>query len=99
LSVRTKAEQETILRWDQEERAADLWTSYAPDARRWKKAGYDVHVYTADREGQATSWSARVPVDVIRWRRMQGGEVFRRKGHRKGQLLGVRDDQLVGADA
>jgi hypothetical protein len=95
----TKAERETIIRWDQAERIAYLWTAYEPDARRWKKAGYDVYVYTADRAGQPTSWSARVPVDAISWRRMQSGEVVHRKGHQKGRLLGVRDDELVGAGA
>jgi hypothetical protein len=93
-----KLEQETTVRWDQEDRIAALWTAYEPDARRWVKAGYHVGVYTTDREGTATSWSARIPSEAIRWRRVQDGHVVRRSGHGKGRLLGVRDDELVAAD-
>jgi hypothetical protein len=99
LTTVVKAKQETIVRWDQEERIAHLWTAYEPDARRWQKAGYEVQVYTTDCDGRLTSWSGRVPVEAIRWRRVKNGQVVRRSGHRRGRLLGVRDDELVGAGA
>ena len=56
----TKAEQETIIRYDQEERVASLWTAYARDARRWEELGYEVSVHSRTQEGTARSWSARV---------------------------------------
>jgi hypothetical protein len=95
----TKAEQETVIRWDQEERIAHLWTAYEPDARRWEKAGYDVKVYARDQGGRPTSWSAQAPVEAVRWRRVSQGAVVRRQGHRKGRVFGVRRDELVGAEA
>jgi hypothetical protein len=93
----TKAEQETIIRWDQDERIAHLWTAYEPDAHCWQHAGYAVRVDTHDRSGQPTSWSARVPVGAIRYRPVRDGHLVKRKGHRKGRLLGVRPDELVGS--
>jgi len=93
----TKAEQETIIRWDQQDRLAHLWTAYEPDARRWQRAGYGVSTETTDRSGQPTSWSARVPVGAIRYRPVRDGHLVKRKGHRKGRLLGYRIDELVEA--
>jgi hypothetical protein len=95
---RTKAEQETIIRWDQEERTAHLWTAYEAAARRWGRMGYPVRVYSRTMDGTPRSWSAEVPLDAIRWRRMQDGEVVRRRGHRKGHVFGAGRDQLVASD-
>ena len=36
---RTRAEMETIVRWDQDERIAELWTAHPAQARRWRKTG------------------------------------------------------------
>jgi hypothetical protein len=94
-----KTEQETIIRWDQDERLAELWTCYEPDARRWARAGFEVKVYASNSEGMPMSWSAQVPSEAIRYRRVQDGKVVRRKGHRKGRLLGVDADQLLRAEA
>jgi hypothetical protein len=93
----TKAEQETIIRWDQDERLVRLWTAYAPDARLWERAGFNVNEDTNGRSGQDTTWSADVPVGAIRYRPVRDGQIVRRKGHRKGRLLGVRADELIGA--
>lgn len=92
----TRAEQETTIRWDQEDRTAELWTAYAPDARKWEKAGYTVWPYAFDRDGNPQSWAARVPCEAIRYRQVKDGRVAKRRGHRKGRLLGVsQTDQLV----
>src|SRR5207248_567062 len=91
-----RVEQETVVRYDQQERVAHLWTAYPADARRWERLGYPVKVYSRTPRGLPHSWAAEVPIDAIRWRRVADGEVVRRRGHRKGRLLGVRPDELVG---
>jgi hypothetical protein len=91
----TKAEQETTIRWDQEERVAHLWTAYEPDARAWRRAGFRVHVFQRNQDGLPVSWWADVPVEAIRWRRMEDGAVVKRRGHTKGRLFGLRGDELV----
>ncbi len=40
----TKAEQETIIRWDEEDQIAYLYTAHPAQARRWEKRGYPVQV-------------------------------------------------------
>jgi Ni/Co efflux regulator RcnB len=52
--VLTKGEQETIVRWDQGDRVAHLYTAYEPDARRWQRAGIEA-------QQRGGSWSAEVP--------------------------------------
>jgi len=91
----TKSEQETIIRWDQEERVAHLWTAYEPDAERWVRAGYPVTVYRRDKDGRPVSWAAEVPLDAIRWRRVEDGQVVKRQGHRSGRVFRSRRDELV----
>jgi len=51
---RTKAEQEqeTIVRWDREDRRVELYTLDAAQARQWARLGYDVRVVGRDPEGQ-----------------------------------------------
>ena len=93
-----QAEVETIIRWDQEERVAHLWTAYESGARRWERQGYSVRVYSRFVDGTPRSWSAKVSVDAIRWRRVAGGQILRRRGHRKGQVFRDRTDELVGSD-
>ena len=94
----TKAEQETVIRWDQDERLAHLWTAYEPDARRWERLGYSVRVFQTGRDGQPRSWSAEVPMEAVRWRPLENGRVKRRRGHRKGRVFVAQPDELVGAE-
>ena len=94
----TKAEQETIVRWDQEERVAHLWTAYEPDARAWHRAGYAPRVFQSDSEGLPVSWRAEVPVEAIRWGRVQDGAVVKRRGNTKGRLFGRLNDELVRSE-
>lgn len=94
----TKPEQETVIRWDQEERIAHLWTAYPTDARLWERSGYPVRVYRYGKDGSPQSWAVEVPVEAIRFRKVRDGQVVRRRGHRKGRVFGVRDDQFVASD-
>jgi hypothetical protein len=91
----TKTEQETIVRWDQEERVALLYTAYPAQARQWAKLGYPVEIYRRDHEGAPRSWEARVPLEAIRWRRMRDGQVV---GRRRGRSFAVRARKLAGSD-
>ncbi len=95
----TKGEQETIIRWDQEERVAHLWTAYETDANRWIAAGYQVRVSGRNERGRPIGWATEVPIDAIRWKRVKDGCVVRRRGHRKGRVFAVRSDQLVVSEA
>jgi hypothetical protein len=66
----TRAEQETLVRWDQAERVAHLCTTYPPMVRRWQRCGYAVQVLSTTLDGQARSWAAVVPVACITFRRL-----------------------------
>jgi hypothetical protein len=94
----TKAELETLVRWDQEERIAHLWTAYEPDALKWVAAGYPVRVFRRDAEGRPVSWAAEVPVGAIRWRPVRDGQVVRKRGHRKGVVFTTGSDEMVASE-
>jgi len=72
----TRREQETLVRWDQEERVAHLYSTHAPTVRRWMRCGYPVRVLGGASDGSPRSWEAVVPVACIRFRRL--GAVHRR---------------------
>src|SRR5439155_12240446 len=78
----TRAEQETIIRWDQEERVAHLWTTYGPQARQWTRLGYPVQVFRRAKSWAPQNWAAPVLCDAIRFRRLKDGLIVRRKGDR-----------------
>ena len=92
----TRAEMETIVTWDQEERVAHLYTAYEAQAKRWSKLGYDVGVFHRDRQGRVTGWGATAEVDAVRFRRVRDGKVIRRKGGR-GQPFGGQQHAKSGA--
>jgi hypothetical protein len=66
----TKAEAETTIRWDQEERLAWLGTTHPPMMRRWVRLGYPLRVIGTTRDGQPRSWAATVPVKAVTFRRL-----------------------------
>jgi hypothetical protein len=88
----TKAEQETILRWDQEERILHLYTAYAGDARRWERLGYRVDVCGLTRTGEPTGWRAQAPLEALRLRRLVDGKVARRP---RGPGFALRPHKFV----
>jgi hypothetical protein len=91
----TKAEQETVVRWDQEERVLHLWTAYAAEARKWSRLGYPVEVHGRTRSGEPRSWQALAPVETLRWRRLVNGKVVLR---RRGRSLVAGPPKLTASD-
>ena len=75
----TKAEQETIIRWDQVDEVADLYTAHPAQARRWIKQGYPVEVSQCDSAGEPCAWRCTVPKDAVRFRQVRNGQVVRRR--------------------
>ena len=95
----TKAEQESIIRWDQEELIAHLYTAHQVQADRWIRLGYPVAVFGRDKEGTPTGWTANVPVEAIRFKKLQDGAVVKRRGHGKGRPFGrEKHDELVALE-
>ena len=95
----TKAEQETTIRWDPVEPVAHLYTAHQVQANRWIRLGYPVDVFGRDQQGTPRSWRAKVPVEAIRFRRVQDGQVVKRRGHGKGRPFeAVQHDQLVAVE-
>src|SRR5687767_335246 len=78
----TKAEQETIIRWDQEERVLHFYTAYPPEARRWERLGYEVEVVDSRKCGEPRGWRADAPLDALRLRKLVDGRV---QGRRRGR--------------
>ena len=62
----TKAEQETVIRWDEEEKVAYLWTASARIAHKWFKAGYEME---GRDQRSGTTYSAKVPAKLISFRK------------------------------
>jgi hypothetical protein len=74
----TKAEKETIIRWDCEDPVPVMYTSDPAQARRWAKQGYLVNVQDARRDGVPRSWSARGAKGCVRFRRVKDGVTVKR---------------------
>ena len=79
----TKAEQETVIRWDREDRTVQLYTADAAQARRWTQLGYDVRVQGTDRDGRPHGWAATGPIGCVRFRRVRSGAVVKRVNGRQ----------------
>ena len=75
----TRAEQETILRFDQDERVLHLYTACAVDARKWARLGYAVEVCGRTSTGAPRGWRARAPLDALRLRTLVDGQVVKRR--------------------
>jgi hypothetical protein len=65
----TRAEAETIIRWDRESDMALLYTADPSEARRWRALGYDVV------EAQTRGWQATVPISAIALLKLKSGQV------------------------
>ena len=70
----TKAERETILRWDREGNLATFYSADASEARRWKRLGYSVVVHGVA-SGTARSWTADVPIEAVALLSLRDGRV------------------------
>ena len=78
----SKAEQETIYRWDQDERVAHLYTAALVVRRYWERMGYDIEVVSFDAAGEPTGWQSTAPIEAIRLRRLVNGRIVKRAGGR-----------------
>jgi hypothetical protein len=74
----TKAEKETIIRWDCEDRTPVMYTADPAQARRWERLGYAVNVQDASRDGTPRCWCAKGDVGCVRFRRVKDGVIVRR---------------------
>ena len=90
-----KAEQETIIRWDQEERVVHFYTAYPADARKWARLGYQVEIYSRTQAGQPRSWRAQAPVEALRLRRLVKGQIVSR---RRGRSVGLGRHKLAASE-
>lgn len=57
----TKTEQETIIRFDQDETVLHLYTAYPALARKWTRLGYQVEVCGRTQAGEPRGWRAQAP--------------------------------------
>jgi hypothetical protein len=99
---RTAAEQETTLRFDEEERVLWACTTTPRVADRWRKAGYDVRVIGTDRAGTPESWEAKLPWTGQRrlWMRLIGLSISQWKANpRSGVVNEGRVRPAVGEAA
>lgn len=71
----TKAEQETVIRWDRETDAAMVYTADPCEMRRWRALGYDVQVCGTTRDGKARGWQATVPAAAVALLPLRAGQV------------------------
>ncbi len=74
----SKAERETVIRWDCEDRAPVMYTADPAQARRWARLGYVVTVMDAARDGTPRSWTAKGAVGCVRFRRVKDGVTVKR---------------------
>lgn len=66
-TARTRAEQETILRWDAEDRRVHLYTASPVVARKWARLG---HILTPHGPADApTGWSGLASAGTVTVRR------------------------------
>lgn len=74
----SKAETETVIRWDRETPCVNLWTADAVQARRWAKAGYAVTAIVGSTDGRITGWRTTGPAGCVRLRRLRDGQIVKR---------------------
>jgi hypothetical protein len=95
----TKAEQETLYRYDEEERILRMWTANPAVARRWRRLGYDVRDLGHYPDRTTRSWQATGPVDALRLRPVRDGQVVRRPPPAHAFKAEARGDAQVAVAA
>lgn len=73
----TRAEAESVIRWDQETDLATFYTADEPTMRRWVKKGIPMDVYDTYK-GEPTGWQGEGPRQAVRVRQIIDGEVKKR---------------------
>ena len=74
----SRAERETVIRWDCEDRKPVMYTADPAQARRWSRLGYAVRVVDTARDGTPRGWSATGAVGCVRFRRVKDGVIVKR---------------------
>ena len=85
----TRAERETLLRFDDQEPILHAFTASPVVMRRWLRRGIQCVVKSRDRHGRPQSWGAVLPLECLRPLRPLGpdGRVARK---RRGAPFGIR---------
>jgi hypothetical protein len=73
----SKSEQETILRWDEEEKVLWVYTACERVRRRYAKLGWQFTV-TSVGPGGPHGWTAKGPCTALKLRRLEAGAIKRR---------------------
>ena len=63
----TRAEQETVIRWDEEERVVWIWSASPVVLRRLAKLGLPAHSESRRRTGELHGRDFRIPLGRFRW--------------------------------
>ena len=84
----------TIIRWDQEKRALNLYTAYPADAKKWERLGYPVETCGRTQAGGPRSWQAKAPLEPPRLLKLVEGKVVM---HRRGRSFPLAQRKLAGA--
>ena len=74
----SRAERETVIRWDCEDRRPVMYTADPVQARRWSRLGYAVRVMDDARDGTPRSWTVTGAVGCVRFRRVRDGVMVKR---------------------
>jgi hypothetical protein len=69
----TLAEQESVVIWNRAESSVQLWTASPVDARKWKRAGYEL-------KQDGLGWRATGPRGCVRLRKVRDGVLVKRSG-------------------
>ena len=93
----SKAERETIIRWDCEDRTPVLYTADPAQAKRWTKLGYAVSVFGSHLDGAPRGWAAKGVAGCVRFRRLQDGALVKRANGARN--LAVHQQILQGRRA
>jgi len=84
----TKAELETTLRWDEDERAIWACTTSPVVRRKWERLGYPVQVLGMARDGEPRSWECRLPMHCLAFRRLDRPKRVMSDAHRAALMRG-----------
>ncbi len=76
MATRSKAEQETIIRWDEDEKIATVYTACERIMKRFTKLGWTFKV-TSTSEGQPSGWTAVGPANAVKLRRLADGTLVK----------------------
>lgn len=85
----TREEQETIIRWDEDEQVAHCYTCSPRIHRLWLKRGYSIES-DPNKDG---GWRTRLPFKLIRWGKPQT-ESQRAASLRNAAKLGRSGDKV-----